>query len=94
MDAFARGQTAENAEYIGMLRNTQSFNEFVFERETKRSDDPSVRLFDEIVAGKRNRGKKGKMFFSKAGELPSICGCRCKRSRADVSRHELLVGYF
>lgn len=40
------------------------FNEFIHERETTRSDDPSIRLFDEIILAKRNRGKSS--FFSRA----------------------------
>jgi len=41
-----------------------AFNEFIHERETKRVDDPEVKLFDEIILAKRNRGKSS--FFHKS----------------------------
>lgn len=41
-----------------------AFNEFIHERETHRSDDPSIRLFDEIILAKKNRGRTS--FFSKS----------------------------
>jgi hypothetical protein len=40
------------------------FNEFIHERETKRSDDPTIKLFDEVILAKRNRGKSS--FFGKS----------------------------
>lgn len=39
-----------------------AFNEFIHQRETHRSDDPMIRLFDEIILAKKNRGKAH--FFS------------------------------
>lgn len=43
-----------------------AFNEFIHERETTRSSSPSIRLFDEIILAKRNRGFSASSFFSKA----------------------------
>lgn len=39
-------------------------NEFIHERETTRSDDPAIKLFDEVILAKRNRGKSS--FFHKS----------------------------
>lgn len=39
-----------------------AFNEFIHQREMHRPDDPSIRLFDEIILAKKNRGKAS--FFS------------------------------
>jgi hypothetical protein len=64
MDEFLKSMPHENGEYMAMLQQTQGFNEFIHERETKRSDDPEVKLFDEIILAKRNRGKTS--FFSKS----------------------------
>lgn len=41
-----------------------AFNEFIYQREIKRPDDPSIRLFDEVILSKRNRGKSS--IFSKS----------------------------
>jgi len=64
MDAFIRSLPSENVEYVKMLRETTAFNEFIHERESKRAENPSIKLFDEIVLSKKNRGKSG--FFSKS----------------------------
>jgi hypothetical protein len=40
------------------------FNEFIHERESTRADDPSIKLFDEVILSKRNRGKAS--FFNKS----------------------------
>lgn len=64
MDAFLKSVPSENAEYMTMLRDTQAFNEFIHEREIHRPDNPSVKLFDEIILAKRNRGRGS--FFSKS----------------------------
>ncbi|KAL9063092.1 MAG: hypothetical protein Q9157_008429 [Trypethelium eluteriae] len=47
----------------GIYRCT-ALNEFIHERETKRGDDPTIRLFDEIILSKKNRGRTG--MFSKS----------------------------
>lgn len=67
MDAFVKSVPAEHAEYLTMLRETQALNEFVYERETTRGEDPSIKLFDEIILSKRNRGRTS--FFSKSSEF-------------------------
>ena len=65
MDQFLRSVPHGDTEYMNMLRQTQAFNEFIHEREAKRADeDPSIKLFDEIILSKRNRGKQS--FFSKS----------------------------
>ncbi|KAF2002656.1 DENN-domain-containing protein [Amniculicola lignicola CBS 123094] len=64
MDDFMKSMPHENAQYVAMLQETQGFNEFIHERESTRSDDPSIKLFDEVILAKRNRGKTS--FFSKS----------------------------
>ncbi|KAL1623695.1 hypothetical protein SLS56_008144 [Neofusicoccum ribis] len=64
MDGFLRSMPSENQEYFAMLRETQGFNEFVHERESTRPDDPSIKLFDQIILSKKNRGRTS--FFSKS----------------------------
>lgn len=66
-DGFIKSVPGEHSEYLSMLRETQAFNEFVYERESTRGDDPTIRLFDEIILSKRNRGKTS--LFSKTSEL-------------------------
>lgn len=63
MDAFLKSVPHETAEYITMLRETQGFNEFIHERETRRADAPQIRLFDQIIVSKKNRGHRS--LFSK-----------------------------
>ncbi len=41
-----------------------AFNEFIHERETKPSSDPSILLFDQMILSKRNRGRAS--MFSKS----------------------------
>ena len=64
MDQFLRSVPHGDSEYMHMLRETQAFNEFVHDRETKRAEEPSIKLFDEIILSKRNRGRTS--FFSKS----------------------------
>ncbi|KAL2055586.1 hypothetical protein ABVK25_004394 [Lepraria finkii] len=64
MDGFLRSLPRENAEYMQVLQQTQGFNEFIHERETKASNDPSILLFDQIILSKRNRGRAS--MFSKS----------------------------
>ena len=54
---FAKSLPRENAEYVAMLQQTQAFNEFVHERESRPLTDPAVLLFDQIILAKRNRGR-------------------------------------
>ncbi|KAK4943634.1 hypothetical protein LTR66_014588 [Elasticomyces elasticus] len=64
MEGFMKGIPHENAEYLSMLRQTQAFNEFIHERESTRPDDPSIKLFDEVILSKKNRGRTS--LFSKS----------------------------
>ncbi|KAF2085898.1 dDENN domain-containing protein [Saccharata proteae CBS 121410] len=64
MEGFVRSMPAENMEYMAVLQQTQAFNEFIHERESKRSDDPTIRLFDQIILSKKNRGRTS--LFSKS----------------------------
>lgn len=64
MDQFLRSVPHGDGEYMDMLRQTQAFNEFIHEREATRAEDPSIKLFDEIILSKRNRGHKS--LFSKS----------------------------
>jgi hypothetical protein len=85
MDAFLKSVPHGDSEYMAMLRQTQSFNEFIHERERDStlppdssshsssaasngyhkpssstiatSDDPAIKLFDEVILSKRNRGR-------------------------------------
>jgi hypothetical protein len=52
----------------GNLTST-GFDEFIRERESKRPDDPTVKLFDEVILAKRNRGKSSFFYKSKADFL-------------------------
>ncbi|KAK4496397.1 hypothetical protein PRZ48_012377 [Zasmidium cellare] len=64
MDNFLRSVPHGDSEYMNMLRQTQAFNEFISERESTRAEDPSIKLFDEIILSKRNRGRTS--LFSKS----------------------------
>ena len=69
-DAFLRSLPSDQAGYMEMLCETQGFSEFVGERETTRPDDPNIRLFDEVILSKRNRGRASTVFGkSKVGFL-------------------------
>ena len=57
----------DNALYIQMLEQTQAFSEFIHDRESKKSSDPAVKLFDEVILSKKNRGKTG--FFTRASKF-------------------------
>lgn len=64
MDGFLRSLPHENADYMHVLQQTQGFNEFIHERETKPPQDPSIMLFDQVILSKRNRGRTS--LFSKS----------------------------
>lgn len=64
MDSFLKSVPHGDSEYMAMLRQTQGFNEFIHEREATRAEDPSIKLFDEIILSKRNRGRTS--LFSKS----------------------------
>jgi len=46
-----------------------AFNEFIHERESKSADDPTIKLFDEVILAKRNRGKSSFFYKSKVDFL-------------------------
>ena len=64
MDQFLKSVPHGDSEYMVMLRQTQAFNEFIHERESTRAEAPSIKLFDEIILSKRNRGRTS--IFSKS----------------------------
>jgi hypothetical protein len=69
MDEFVKSLPAENVQYITTLQQTQAFNEFIHERENKSADDPTIKLFDEVILAKRNRGKSSFFYKSKVDFL-------------------------
>jgi hypothetical protein len=73
MDGFLKSMPQENAMYIQMLEQTQAFSEFIHDRESKKATDPSVKLFDEVILSKKNRGKGG--LFSRASMLTTAASC-------------------
>ncbi|KAE9377758.1 DENN-domain-containing protein [Stipitochalara longipes BDJ] len=70
MDGFLRSLPHEQQEYAAMLKQTQAFNEFIHERETTPSDNPSIQLFDSVILAKKSRGRTS--FFSKSSKSPSF----------------------
>ena len=68
-DAFLRSLPRDQADYMMMLSETQAFSEFIGERETTRPDNPEIRLFDEVILSKRNRGKASVFGKSRVGFL-------------------------
>ncbi|KAL7269540.1 hypothetical protein RUND412_007798, partial [Rhizina undulata] len=63
MDGFLKSMPQENSNYIQILEQTQAFSEFIHDRESKKSSDPAIKLFDEVILSKKNRGKTG--FFTR-----------------------------
>ncbi|KAF7894953.1 hypothetical protein EAF00_006767 [Botryotinia globosa] len=69
--AFKKSLPSDQQEYIVMLEQTQAFNEFIHERETKQSNDRDIQLFDSIIQAKKSRGRAS-FFSSKASLRPSF----------------------
>ncbi|KAL8973006.1 MAG: hypothetical protein Q9197_002535 [Variospora fuerteventurae] len=69
MNGFLRSLPHETADYMGVLQQTQAFNEFIHERELKAANDPSIMLFDQIILSKRNRGRTSMFNKSKTDFL-------------------------
>ena len=79
-EGFLRSLPGDCTEFVNVLLNTQcerapfdvettdeaGFNEFIHEREMQKHDEPSVRLFDQIILSKKNRGARSAFRFSKA----------------------------
>ena len=57
MESFVRSCPSEAQEFFASLRLTQMLAEFISDRERKPASDPQIMLFDQIILGKRNRGK-------------------------------------
>jgi hypothetical protein len=64
MEGFLKSLPHDTAEYLTTLQDTQAFNEFIHDVETIKPDDPSIKLFDQIILSKKNRGRTS--LFSKA----------------------------
>ena len=62
-------QPAENVQYLTVLQQTQAFNEFIHERESISGDDPKIKLFDEVILAKKNRGASSYFYKTKADFL-------------------------
>ncbi|KAI9734756.1 MAG: hypothetical protein M1818_006743 [Claussenomyces sp. TS43310] len=62
---FNHGRRTDTLVASSMLTRA-AFNEFISHRELTRPSDPSIRLFDEIILAKRNRGFSRSSFFSKS----------------------------
>ncbi|KAL0263462.1 hypothetical protein SLS55_002442 [Diplodia seriata] len=63
-DAASRRSSSVLQKAVHKIASVKTFNEFIHERESTRSDDPSVKLFDQIILSKKNRGRTS--FFSKS----------------------------
>ncbi|KAI1649598.1 DENN-domain-containing protein [Daldinia loculata] len=57
MNGFIKSLPHDQQEYVAMMKETQAFNEFIHERETKPATNPEIRLFDDIILAKKARGK-------------------------------------
>ncbi|KAI8963387.1 DENN-domain-containing protein [Daldinia sp. FL1419] len=57
MNGFIKSLPHDQQEYVTMMKETQAFNEFIHERETKPGTNPEIRLFDDIILAKKARGK-------------------------------------
>jgi hypothetical protein len=78
-ESFLRSLPSDCTEFVSVLLNTQcrcihraekqtdptGFNEFIHEREMQKHDEPSVRLFDQIILSKKNRGARSAFRFGK-----------------------------
>lgn len=69
MDDFMKNQPAENMQYLTTLQQTQAFNEFIHERESISGEDPKIKLFDEVILAKKNRGASSYFYKTKADFL-------------------------
>ncbi|KAI9849234.1 MAG: hypothetical protein M1837_004693 [Sclerophora amabilis] len=63
MDGFVKSLPHDVADYVSMLRQTQGFNEFIHERETKKGSNPEIMVFDQVILAKKGRGRTS--LFSK-----------------------------
>ncbi|CAK7267328.1 hypothetical protein SEPCBS57363_002534 [Sporothrix epigloea] len=72
INAFIRSLPYDQQEYVSLLRNTQAFNEFIYERERHPAGHSSTRLFDEIIMAKKARGRPTLSSFSGLSRLSAI----------------------
>ncbi|QIW98277.1 hypothetical protein AMS68_003795 [Peltaster fructicola] len=63
-EQFLKSLPHGDSDYMNVIRQTQMFSEFIHEREATRAEEPSIKLFDEIILSKRNRGRTS--FFNKS----------------------------
>ena len=63
-EGFLKSLPREASDYVSTLISTQSFNEFIHDRELLPPNHTTVKLFDQIVLSKRNRGASS--LFSKS----------------------------
>jgi hypothetical protein len=91
MDEFVKSLPAENVQYITTLQQTQAFNEFIHERESKRPEDPTIKLFDQVILAKQNRGKSSFFYKSKVDFLSRVI---IVLSSAEVSFFEFCYSDF
>ena len=64
MEGFQKSLPHDTADYLAAMQDTQAFNEFIHEVEVTKPDEPAIRLFDQIILSKKNRGRTS--LFSKA----------------------------
>ncbi|KAL1887342.1 hypothetical protein Sste5346_010281 [Sporothrix stenoceras] len=69
---FIKSLPYDQQEYVSTLRNTQAFNEFIYERERHPPGHSSTRLFDEIILAKKARGRPVLGGFSGLSRLSTI----------------------
>lgn len=93
-DAWIRSLSPDHAEYMNVLRQTQAFDTFVYERETSAPNDlDSIKLFDALVAAKKGRtkGVRSSIAVSLSGRNPfagkALNGVESAAYLADESSH-------
>jgi hypothetical protein len=64
MEGFLKSLPHDTAEYMNALQDTQAFNEFIHDVQMTAPSDPNIKLFDQIILSKKNRGRTS--LFSKA----------------------------
>ncbi|KAK6825093.1 hypothetical protein PG987_012587 [Apiospora arundinis] len=74
MNGFIKSMPYDQQEYGTMMKETQTFNEFVHERELNPATNPAVRLFDEIILAKKARGKPGLTGLSRLSTIRASHG--------------------
>lgn len=53
-----------------MLTSRKAFNHFIHTRTTTSPSDPTIKLFDDLIASKRTRGRTASNFFSSSKPKP------------------------